>query len=205
MIRGRKRLRHDFRRSGSCSVPLTLALRNCSDSSISVCVEAGPPSGVQPAGAVWHAEVGMPLLSSWEPIYTLTHVCTLAQACEMVELGGADYQPEGRCKANDSNGSPVECALRSWVSQSMLSPAIRSISYPEGARCMDVDNWCCTVQVKPCGGPRLQPPLRPAPGLRARRAAPRAGLSPQEAGQRWAAQLAQHTRGQAAHALCCLL
>lgn len=87
VIRGRKRLQHDFRRSGSCSVPLTLALRNCSDSPISVCVEAGPPSGVQPAGTVWRAEVVMPLLQGWVPIYTLTHICTLAQVCEMVIWG----------------------------------------------------------------------------------------------------------------------
>ena len=52
VIRGRKHQRHDFRRNGSCSVPLTLGLRNCSDSAVSVCVEAGPPSGFQPAGTV---------------------------------------------------------------------------------------------------------------------------------------------------------
>ena len=52
MIRGRKRLQHDFQSHGSCSVPMSLALRNCSDSAVSVCVEAGPPSGAQPAGTV---------------------------------------------------------------------------------------------------------------------------------------------------------
>ena len=56
VLRGKKRLQHDFQRSGSCCVSLTLALRNCSDSAVSVCVEAGPPSGVQPAGTFWHIQ-----------------------------------------------------------------------------------------------------------------------------------------------------
>ncbi len=55
VLRGKKQLQHDFQRSGSCSVPLTLALRNCSDAAVSVCVEAGAPSSVQPAGIVWRA------------------------------------------------------------------------------------------------------------------------------------------------------
>ena len=59
VLRGRKRLQHDFQHSGSCSVPLMLALRNCSDSAVSVCVEAGPPSGVQPAGTIWLAEAAV--------------------------------------------------------------------------------------------------------------------------------------------------
>lgn len=48
VIRGRTRLRHNFQRNGSCTARLTLALRNCSDAPVSVCVE--PASGALPAG-----------------------------------------------------------------------------------------------------------------------------------------------------------